>query len=288
MPTPLGELLQEAVGQIRAGGVDDARLTAEVLLAHVLDIGRAQLLARFERTPDSAQQTRYLELAARAAAGEPLAYLLGRREFLGIDFEVTADVLVPRPETELLVERALLWLGDRPTHVIDVGTGSGIIALAIAIRCPQARITAIDRSPAALAVARRNADRHGVAARVTFVEQDLLDPTSSARLEPADLICANLPYIPSGDLATLDVSRHEPRLALDGGSDGLDLIRRLLAQAPVVLKAEGALLLEIEARQGSAVAALAATAFPGAAVEVLRDLAGLDRVVAVFRMTNDE
>lgn len=282
----LGELIREASGRIRAGGVDDARLTAEVLWAHVLGISRAQLLARLERVPAESDQTRVNELVGRAAAGQPLAYLTGHREFLGLDFEVTADVLVPRPETELLVEQALRWLGDRPAHVIDVGTGSGIIAVTIAVSRPRIRVTAIDRSPAALNVAWRNAERHDVSDRIAFLEQNLLDPTAS--LDPADLICANLPYIPGDDLAELEVSRHEPRLALDGGRDGLDLIRRLLMQSPAVLAPAGALLLEIEARQGPAVAALASTAFPDARVLVLRDLAGMDRVVSVDRRTAKE
>lgn len=286
MTMTLGELIREASGRIRAGGVDDARLTAEVLWAHVLGISRAQLLARLERVPAESDQTRVNELVGRAAAGQPLAYLTGHREFLGLDFEVTADVLVPRPETELLVEQALRWLGDRPAHVIDVGTGSGIIAVTIAVSRPRIRVTAIDRSPAALNVAWRNAERHDVSDRIAFLEQNLLDPTAS--LDPADLICANLPYIPGDDLAELEVSRHEPRLALDGGRDGLDLIRRLLMQSPAVLAPAGALLLEIEARQGPAVAALASTAFPDARVLVLRDLAGMDRVVSVDRRTAKE
>lgn len=286
MTMTLGELIREAAGRIRAGGVDDARLTAEALWAHVLGFSRAQLLARLERVPSEPDQARVFELVARAAGGEPLAYLTGHREFLGLDFEVTADVLVPRPETELLVEQALGRLGNRPAHVIDVGTGSGIIAISIAVKDPQVRVTAIDRSPAALSVARRNAERHGVSERIRFLEQNLLDPTAS--LDPADLICANLPYIPGDDLADLAVSRHEPRIALDGGLDGLDLIRRLLMQSPAVLAPAGALLLEIEARQGPAVAALASMAFPDARVLVLRDLAGMDRVVSVDRRTMKE
>lgn len=286
MTMTLGELIRDAAGRIREGGVDDARLTAEALLAYVLGISRAQLLARLERGLSESDQTRFLYLVGRAATGEPLAYLTGHREFLGLDFVVTADVLVPRPETELLVEQALRWLGDRVAHVIDVGTGSGIIAVSIAVQRPLARVTAIDRSPAALRVARRNAERHGVTERVSFLQQDLLSPAAS--LEAVDLICANLPYIPSDDLAVLEVSRHEPRLALDGGADGLDLIRRLLNQAPAVLSPTGAMLLEIEARQGPAVAALAASAFPGANVLVLHDLAGLDRVVMVERRTTND
>ena len=273
----LNDHLRDAVARIRAGGVDHARLTAEVLLGHVLGLSRAQVLARLERDLGEAERARFEALVGRAANGEPLAYLTGQREFFGLDFEVTPDVLVPRPETELLVERALAVLGAGPVHVVDVGTGSGIIAVTLAARRPLAHVTALDVSPAALTVARRNAERLGVAERVRFRQQDLLDPAPEA----ADLICANLPYIPAADLAALDVSRHEPRLALDGGPDGLDLIRRLVAQAVTVLAAQGGLLLEIEARQGPAVATLCASAFPGASIEIVRDLAGLDRVVQV-------
>jgi len=275
----LSDHLRDAVARIRAGGVDHARLTAEVLLVHVLGLSRAQMLARLERDLGEAERARFEALVRRAAAGEPLAYLTGQREFFGLDFEVTPDVLVPRPETELLVERALAMLGAGSVHVVDVGTGSGIIAVTVAARRPLAHVTALDVSPAALTVARRNAERLGVAERVRFRQQDLLDPAPEA----ADLICANLPYIPAADLATLDVSRHEPRLALDGGPDGLDLIRRLVAQAVTVLAAQGGVLLEIEARQGPAVETLCASAFPGASIEIVRDLAGLDRVVQVRR-----
>lgn len=271
----LGAQLQAATRRIQAGGVDAARLTAEVLLAHVLGLGRAQVLARAERVLTDPELARLQDLVERAATGEPLAYLIGRREFFGLDFEVNADVLVPRPETELLVELALSRLSAEPAHVIDVGTGSGIIAVTLAVRRPALRVTAIDLSSAALVVARRNAERHGVADRVRFCVQDLLDPAP----EPADLICANLPYIPSRDVDELDVSVHEPRLALDGGPDGLDLIRRLLAQAPAVLKPGAGLLLEIEARQGPAALALCAAVLPGAAVRCVPDLAGLDRVI---------
>lgn len=276
----IGAELSKAARQIQSGGVDAPRLTAEALVAHVSGLTRAQVLARPERVLNPLECDRLHRLVARAADGEPLAYLLGTREFFGLDFEVTPAVLVPRPETESLVELALDVLGgvvSADLHVIDVGTGSGIIGVTLAQRRPNVRVTALDVSPAALAVARRNAARHGVPERVRFLEQDLLDPVP----QPADMICANLPYIPAADVDVLPVSRHEPRLALDGGADGLDVIRRLVVQSIDVLKPGGVLLLEIEARQGPAVAALCAAAFPGSTVRVVRDLAGLDRVVQV-------
>jgi release factor glutamine methyltransferase len=217
----------------------------------------------------------------RAAAGEPLAYLTGHREFYGLDFLVDARVLVPRPETETLVDLARAHAHPHaPTRILDVGTGSGCLAVAVARHLPSAHVTATDISAGALAVARRNADRHGVSDRVTFVQSDLL---SDCRLQTSSftLLLANLPYIASSDLPRLPVSEHEPRLALDGGSEGLDLIRRLLADAPRVLSSNGGLLLEIGADQGQAVSALARTAFPAAQIRVHRDWAGLDRVVAI-------
>jgi release factor glutamine methyltransferase len=251
-------------------------LTAQALLAHVLGLTRTQLLAQPERPLSAAEQAAFAAALERAAAGEPLAYLLGQREFYGLEFEVGPTVLVPRPETELLVDLAR---ARRPRRALDVGTGSGCIAVALAVSAPGVQVTALDVSAAALAVARRNAARHGVAERVTFIESDLL-----AALKPApgyDLLCANLPYIDTTELSGLPVAAHEPALALDGGPGGLAVIARLLAQAPAYLTPGAALLLEIGATQGAAATALARAAFPGARVTVERDLAGLERVVVV-------
>lgn len=262
-------------------------LDAMVLLAHALDVPRAALLAHPE-TPLSAEQgARFMALVARRAAGEPVAYLTGRRAFFDHDFVVTLDVLIPRPETEHLVEAALDWArcaGPRRAalRAADVGTGSGAIAVTLAARWPQVHLYALDCSAAALDVARHNAARAGVAGRISFLQGDLLAPLLGAG-QPLDLIAANLPYIPTGDLDALTVTRHEPRLALDGGADGLDVIRRLLAQAPRLLAAGGLALLEIGAGQGAQAAALAASAFPGAAIAVLADYAGHDRLIRIER-----
>ena len=169
-------------------------------------------------------------------------------------------MLIPRPETELLVERALGWLRDHPDRraAADVGTGSGCIAVTLARHTPDLRVAAVDRSPAALDVTRQNARAHGVDARIDFFQADLLGSVPG----PFDLICANLPYIPTADVNDLAVARHEPRLALDGGPDGLDLIHRLLAQLPARLSPGGLALFEIEYRQGQSAAALAQAASP--------------------------
>lgn len=262
-------------------------LDAALLLAHVLDLPRAALLAHPETPLSAGQRARFAALVTRRAAGEPVAYLTGRHAFYDRDFLVTPDVLIPRPETEHLIEAALNWARERADRgaglrVVDVGTGSGAIAVTLAAHLPDASLHAIDCSPAALEVARRNADRAGVAGRIAFHQGDLLRPLLEAG-ERMDLIAANLPYIPSADLDTLDVARYEPRLALDGGPDGLDAIRRLLEQATDALAASGLALLEIGAGQGARAAALAENAFPGAAIAVLADYAGHDRLLRVER-----
>jgi release factor glutamine methyltransferase len=261
-----------------------AGLDSHVLLSAVLGVERAYLLLHPNRNLTREQQERFEALVARCAAGEPLAYILGRRGFYDREFFITPAVLIPRPETELLLEQALVFLKGCPEGVaVDVGTGSGALAVTVAALCPQAAVYAVDISPAALDVARHNAAEHGVDERVVFFEDDLLTPLLERNLK-ANIIMANLPYVASGDLAELAVSRYEPHLALDGGEDGLDLVRRLLAQAPAVLHPGGRVLLEIGADQGAAAWALAHAAFPQARVEVIPDYAGLDRII---RITDD-
>jgi release factor glutamine methyltransferase len=254
---------------------------AQLLLAHVLGKTREWVMAHADAPLTPEQTEQYKALIAQAEQGVPLPYLLGHWEFFGIDFKVSPAVLIPRPETELLVERALLY---EPQRIADVGTGSGIIAVTLAVKIPQAQIVASDRSAEALAVAKANADQQGVAERINFIKSDLLE---SYPAQQFDLICANLPYIPSADLNGLPVAEHEPRLAFDGGADGLDLIRRLLSQAKDFLTPSGRLLLEIEYRQGETGAALAQAAFPKAQVKVHQDLSGLDRLIEVSLTVSD-
>jgi release factor glutamine methyltransferase len=226
----------------------------------------------------TADQARQLEATLeRVAGGEPLPYILGHWGFFGLDFSITPDVLIPRPETELLVEEALAWLQAHPGRrkALDAGTGSGCIAIAVAKLMPDVTVIACDVSEQALRVARRNAVQHGVASRVSFIRSDLL----SAMRGQVDLICANLPYIPTSKLQELEVARHEPPLALDGGWDGVELIERLVSQVGMLLASGGLLLLEIEATAGGDVIPLVASAFPQAKVELLPDLAGLDRLI---------
>lgn len=258
---------------------DTPALEARALLEHVLRRSRAELAAHPE-TPVNSDQLQLLNsLLARLIAGEPLPYLTGRQEFYGLDFTVSPAVLIPRPETELLVENALAWLRRHPAHrrAAEAGIGSGCIAVTLAVHIPDLQITATDRSRAALAIAAANAARHGVIGRISLLQADLLSPLRG----PFDIVCANLPYIPSGTLTGLAVRRHEPLLALDGGPDGLDLVRALLADAPRWLAPQALLLLEIEASQGQTACDAARRALPHAHIELLHDLSGLPRLVKI-------
>lgn len=251
-------------------------LEAELLLAHVLGSSRVTLLAHPERALAPDQASEFGDLVHRRVSGIPLPYLTGSVEFYGLEFEVTPDVLIPRPETETLVDLALV---RQPGTIVEVGTGSGCVAVSLAVHLARALICAIDVSPAALAVAQRNAERHGVSERVRLMVGNILIP----RPELADLIVSNPPYVSTGDCASLPISvrDHEPRLALDGGPDGLLVVEQLLAQAPAVLKPGGGLLVEIGADQGAAADRLARAFFPHAAVTIHPDLAGRDRVLEV-------
>ncbi|NLG28134.1 MAG: peptide chain release factor N(5)-glutamine methyltransferase, partial [Chloroflexi bacterium] len=254
------------------------------LLAHLLGVPRASLLAHDCRLLSVDERRRYTALVERRAAHEPVAYLVGHRAFYDVDLMVDARVLIPRPETEHLVESALAWA--RAQHgpvlrIVDVGTGSGAIALVLARHLAQASVWAVDRSAGALEVARANLERYGVASRVSLVQSDLLSELAG----PFDLIAANLPYVTSVELPTLaaDVLVYEPQLALDGGPDGLSLIERLVFQARDRLACPGLLLLEIDPRQAERVRALAAAALPDAETRTLCDYAGWERVVRIER-----
>ena len=273
-------------------------LDAQVLLAHIFGKSLSWLLAHPEAQltpePESALETAMDQLRA----GTPLPYIVGQWEFFGLDFDVTPDVLIPRPETELLIETVLAWLRTHPEHsyrFLDVGTGSGCIPVTLAVHVPRARIVATDISPEAIAVAFGNAVKHGVEERIDFVEADLLPQTMDGRpwtvnadtttvhglLSTVNVLTANLPYIPSDTLLGLDIYIHEPTLALDGGPDGLALIRRLLTLIAGRMDAGSLVLLEIENRQGVAVQALARAAFPNADIHIKKDLAGHDRLVII-------
>ena len=292
--TPDGVPRRPGPNEITAGGLvgaaarllarrdrDAARLEAELLLAFAWRVDRPGLYCRLNEEPAPAVIDSFEQLVERRLRGEPLAYLTGGREFMGLIFSVNPAVLVPRPETELLVETALgLLRKDGPSPmVIDVGTGSGAIAVSLAVHHPQLLVTALDISGAALVVARANARRHGVADRVSFIQGDLLADVDAA----ADLIAANLPYIPTGELNGLpDEVRSEPRLALDGGPDGLDLYRRLVPQAARLLKTDGHFLAELGPGQETAILNLVRP--PGWQARVDKDWAGLPRLLVARRI----
>lgn len=276
-PLDVGSALQEA--SVRLRGVSESpRVEADVLLMHIINVSRSKLLAHPERSLTTAELERYRGLVAARSSGCPLPYLTGKVEFYGLDIEVTPEVMIPRPETEALVDLAV---ARRPSTVIDVGTGSGCIAVALAVRLSQATVYGIDISPAAAAVASRNAERHGVAERVHFIVGDLLD----RRPGPVDLIVSNPPYVSANEWPSLprSVRDYEPRVALHGGADGLVVIRRLLSQSPGLLRPGGAMLIEIGADQGGAARDLARAVFrdPGTSTRVHRDLARRDRVLEV-------
>jgi release factor glutamine methyltransferase len=243
-----------------------------------LKISRTELYLDFNRElcPEDGETFRHL--VKRRRQGEPSAYITGHREFYGLDFRVDRSVLIPRPESELLVEMALALARHRPiTAVAEIGTGCGAIAVSLALNLPEAGIYATDVSGLALEVARLNCRQHGVTERVCLLQGDMLDPVP----EPVDLLIANLPYVREADLAPAGPLSFEPRLALDGGADGLEKIDRLCRQAGDKLRPGGCLLLEIGQGQGEAVTALLRGLFPSGKIEVAADFGGIERVVSL-------
>ncbi len=262
--------------------VREARLQAELLLAHTLGTTRTLVLARLSEAISPELSARYAANVARRAQHEPLAYVLGHQEFYGLDFLVDRRVLIPRYETELLVQLALERVHNI-THavpaIVDVGTGSGALALSLAHHLPNARVLAMDISPDALSVASMNAVHLNLEGRVQFVQGDLLE-TSTERF---DMLVANLPYIPAGryDELPIEIRRYEPRLALEGGEDGLAVVRRLVPQLLAHAGPGAVALLEISEEQGPAALTLAREALPRASVRLHQDLEGLDRALEI-------
>ena len=260
-------------------------LDAQILLAHVMGHSRTWLLTHTEALLTPPQLDEAEKAFTQLQAGTPLPYIIGHWEFFGLDLDITKDVLIPRPETELLVEKAITWLKASPERrtVADIGTGSGAIATALAMHMSDANITATDISFAALKVAKHNARKFHVHHRINFLQCDLLPqhvdplPTDSH----FDLICANLPYIPTETLQQLPIFGREPTLALDGGPTGLDIIRRLLTIAPEWLAPQGLILLETEASLGMQTLSLAYDMFSEATIHLHQDLSGKDRLVEI-------
>jgi release factor glutamine methyltransferase len=259
LPT-IAEAISEGAARLRDSSVDEERRTAGLLLGHALGVGRAELLIRSNEQTGESQYETYLHLIERRASGEPLQYITGRQEFYGLDFIVTPEVLIPRPETEFLVEQVIKLAriealdeaaqqgAGRAPLIVDLGTGSGCVAVAVAAHIHNARVLAVDISGAALGVARRNAERHGVAGRIELIEGDLLDPLAGRGLDQSvDIIASNPPYVEEGrpELVQREVREWEPAVALFGGPDGLDFYRRLIAGAPKYLRPGGHMVMEI-------------------------------------------
>ncbi len=290
-PVTLAETLHDAEARLRAASIDDARLEAELLLCHALGLTREALFARLREPLAKDAQNTFEALLRRRLAHEPMAYIVARKEFYGLEFACAPAALIPRPETELLVEKAIDWLRQRERaarskeerllrpSVMDVGTGNGAIAVALAVHHPKASIVAIDPSRPALQLARHNAQAHHVADRIAFVQGELLAPLR----EQFDLIVANLPYIPTRLYAKLtqEILGHEPEVALHAGRRGTALIEALLAQAPAHLQPGGLLIAEHAWNQAKRLRKAARASFPNASIETRRDLAGLERMLTV-------
>ena len=294
-----GELLDEGMTQLRAAGLETPRLDAELLLAHVLHVDRTTIIAHPDALVGDGAAESFRSSLKRRASGEPVAYLRGVKEFHGIAFMADPRALIPRPETELLVDLGItevmsrLTAGDRPAgapglRVLDCGTGSGAIAVSIAVDLRRRRVpphevslVAVDISRDALDLARENAVGQGVGDRIHFAAADLMPPTDP---EPWDLILANLPYVRAIAMASLGPpTSFEPALALDGGADGLDVIRRLVEMLPARLAVDGVALLEIGADQAAGMGELVGERLAGWACRIVPDLAGLPRVARLER-----
>lgn len=291
--TPVGRALVTATQRLESSGIDTAALDAQVILAHILKKDRAWLFAHHEYLLSEEEAERFTDCVARRMAYEPVAYLIGQKEFYGLNFVVDQRVLIPRPETELLVDSVLTyleaWADEMPIGhqlcVADIGTGCGAIAISVAANIPDVRVFATDISPGALEIARTNIQRLDDRCQVSLMQGDLLEPLrNKVDMPKVDMIVANLPYINSADYDELapDVRDFEPQLALEAGPQGLDSIIRLLEQAPSFLNRNGIILLEIGYDQGEAVVSLAKELIPNARfVELRQDYNGRDRLVTI-------
>ena len=278
----IGRILKWTEQYFKEKGIESPRLDAEVLLSHILGRERIYLYVHFDEPLEPAELARYREAIKQRVQRVPIAYIIGEKEFMGLTFKVTEDTLVPRPDTEILVQAAIERLrarGDAPRFA-DIGTGSGAICLCVLHFLPKAQADTVDISPAARAIAEENAAALEVADRVTFHTGDLLAPLAG---QCYDAILSNPPYIPDGDIAALapEVRLKEPHTALAGGKDGLDFYRRLMANAPALLKDGGFLAVEVGIHQAAPVAALAVPAF--SRTEILKDYAGIERVVIAWK-----
>ena len=287
-----GALLWGAQVLLQAG-LENSRLDAEVLLRHVLDLAKEQLYMNGDAPISAGPEGKFRKLVLRRSRREPVAYITGHKEFWSLDFLVSSAVLIPRPETELLVELALQYVGRlasrSPVKVLDIGTGSGAISVCLAKELPAAQIVALDISPVALDVARANAERHGVADRIRFLTGDLFAPAKGV-LETFDLIVSNPPYIRTGELPWLapEIREWEPVIALDGGPDGFDIYRRIIAEAHKYLVTGGSIVLEIGADMAPDLVDLFSRAGCYGPASVYQDYTGKDRVIAAIKLSTSD
>jgi release factor glutamine methyltransferase len=283
----ISEIIAEAAARLGAHGVENARLDAEVLLCHVLGKDRAWLIAHYPDRFDAAHERAFTQVIQRRAGREPLQYITGEQEFWGIPFRVTRDVLIPRPETELVVETVLKHITRTAAPVIiDLCTGSGCIAVSIARELALARIFATDRSAAALTVARENALRNGVPGRIRFLEGDLFAPLSELDLRGSiDIITANPPYVSDRERPTLqpEVRDFEPEMALFAGPAGTEVSERIIKEAAQYLRPGGLLIMEMGMGQATVLGNVAERSGAFDTIEILKDLAGIERVIAAKR-----
>jgi len=270
--------LKRARGILDDNDIKDSALESELLLRHTLGIDRVQLYLTLDNELSPDRSVEFQRLIRRRLDGEPAAYITGHREFYGLDFYIDSNVLIPRPESELLVEKSIELSRNRPlSSIAEVGTGCGAVAVSLALDLPQVKIYATDISASALEVALFNCHKHGVEGRICLLEGDMLDPLPG----PVDLIVANLPYVREAELPNVNTLGFEPSLALDGGPDGLDKIRHLCRQADKKLHPGGCLLLEIGDGQGEAVTTFLHDIFPRAEIKLTPDLSGIDRIVSL-------
>jgi len=279
----LKQVLHRAREVLATNSIEDASLEGEILLRHALRVDRVRLYSERDRELSAEQEEGFWHLIQRRLSGEPTAYIIGHREFYGFDFYIDRRVLIPRPETELLVETALKLAQTRTIAAIaDIGTGCGAIAISLALNLPRIKIYASDVSADALEVARINCQKHGVVDRIQLLHGDMLGPLPG----PVDLITANLPYVTKEEISRSGLGDFEPRIALDGGADGLDKIRLLYQQVTDKLNHRGCMLLEIGQGQSRAVTSLIQRCFPSASVEVIPDLQGIERIVSLCLTPN--
>jgi len=290
MPVDIEEALKKATAMLEFAAVSTPLLDAQVLLCHVLQVDRFYLYAHPERVLMPEEERRYFELIQKRAEGMPVQYLVLNQEFMGLDFYVEEGVLIPRADTEILVEAVIQYFQERKRIfapvIADLGSGSGAIAVSLASRISRAFLYAVDISEKALQISKANAERHGVSDRMRFLRGDLFEPLKAEGLEgKLDALVSNPPYIPRGEIDNLqkEVALYEPRLALDGGEDGLDFYRRIIADAPLFLKEGGLLALEVGYDQAQPVNQMLKEKGCFQKIEIKKDLSGIDRVVTALR-----